>query len=238
MFASASAQTVGGHRDVDHRHARDVTASTAFGCGAVPETSNVNAPRAGVLANSVTCRAGCARPACASGRRRRHTWCSTPRGGGRAESSVVAALLAALLLIAAGHGMGGVADLRRPTPRRDCSAAAARVLRDRLGGPRATERAARRVSAGWQVTVDGTPALFVKQLESEARPPAHGDHAAGVRRRCRRRRRATTTRMGSGPVRPLDRLDHRCAAPGRGSSHLLGHAARSQAAVRHRRRVA
>ena len=27
---------------------------TAFGCGAVPATSNVNAPRAGVLANSVT----------------------------------------------------------------------------------------------------------------------------------------------------------------------------------------
>jgi hypothetical protein len=27
---------------------------TAFGCGPVPNTSNVNAPRAGVLANSVT----------------------------------------------------------------------------------------------------------------------------------------------------------------------------------------
>ena len=44
--------------------------------------------------------------------------------------------------------------------------------------------------------------------------------------------------LGSRPIRSFGRLDHRCAPRGRGDAHLLGDAARREAAVHHGRRLA
>ena len=84
----------------------------------------------------------------------------------------------------------------------------------------------------WQVTVDGTPALFVEQLLSKHVRPARGVLAGGARRLCGRRRRLQLPVLGPGALRPLGRHDGRQPARPRRAPRVLGDAAASDTAPR------